>query len=64
MKHTLKTRSQIPQISEYAPFDLNGETHEQYIQLDPENVTIFMARYIQLHIYMLLQYIWSVSSHS
>ena len=38
--------SQIPQISEPAPFDLYGETHEQCIQLDPENATKFTTRYV------------------
>ena len=36
----------IELLEPHAPFDLYGETDEQYIQLAPENVTIFMARYV------------------
>ena len=49
-----ETASQIPQISEYDPFDLCGETHWQYIQLAREILPyswpdMFDCRFICCH---------------
>ena len=56
--------SQIPQISEYDPFDLYGETHWQYIQLAREILPYsWPDMFVDLQIYLLSLYIWSISIH-